>query len=109
MCTKKNQWSRSVNISYGSGSADPYIVYLDNGTRSRMLILGIRLGPDPKVGTPTMIVIENLNGKHLRKRIECWVPAMQRKFYHCAAGFALLNLPKGKSLGRSKPATNSSN
>ena len=27
----------------------------------------------------------------------------------CAADFALLNLPKGKSLGRSKPATNSSN
>ena len=26
---------------------------------------------------------------------------------NCAAGFALLNLPKGKSLGRSKPATNS--
>ncbi len=25
----------------------------------------------------------------------------------CAAGFALLNLPKGKSLGRSKPATSS--
>ncbi len=25
----------------------------------------------------------------------------------CAAGFALLNLPKGKSLGRSKPGTNS--
>ncbi len=29
--------------------------------------------------------------------------------YYCAAGFALLNLPKGKSLGRSKPETNSSN
>ncbi len=29
--------------------------------------------------------------------------------YLCAAGFALLNLPKGKSLGRSKPETNSSN
>ena len=29
--------------------------------------------------------------------------------YYCAADFALLNLPKGKSLGRSKPATNSSN
>jgi hypothetical protein len=28
-------------------------------------------------------------------------------FDPCAAGFALLNLPKGKSLGRSKPATNS--
>jgi hypothetical protein len=27
----------------------------------------------------------------------------------CAAGFALLNLPKGKSLGRSKPETNSFN
>jgi hypothetical protein len=27
--------------------------------------------------------------------------------YCCAAGFALLNLPKGKSLGRSKPETNS--
>jgi len=35
-----------------------------------------------------------------------------RCFHHfvncpCAAGFALLNLPKGKSLGRSKPATSS--
>jgi hypothetical protein len=30
-------------------------------------------------------------------------------FSTCAAGFALLNLPKGKSLGRSKPETNSSN
>ncbi len=28
---------------------------------------------------------------------------------NCAAGFALLNLPKGKSLGRSKPETTSSN
>ncbi len=27
--------------------------------------------------------------------------------YDCAADFSLLNLPKGKSLGRSKPATNS--
>ncbi len=29
------------------------------------------------------------------------------KIYSCAADFSLLNLPKGKSLGRSKPATNS--
>ncbi len=29
------------------------------------------------------------------------------KFTPCAADFSLLNLPKGKSLGRSKPATNS--
>ncbi len=79
VCTKKNQWSRSVNISYGTGSADPYILYLDNGSRSRMLILGIRLDRNPKVGTPTMIVIENLNGKHLRKRIECWVPVFPEK------------------------------
>jgi hypothetical protein len=28
-------------------------------------------------------------------------------FHHCAADFSLLNLPKGKSLGLSKPATNS--
>jgi hypothetical protein len=28
-------------------------------------------------------------------------------FSYCAADFSLLNLPKGKSLGRSKPATNS--
>jgi hypothetical protein len=27
--------------------------------------------------------------------------------HNCAADFSLLNLPKGKSLGRSKPATNS--
>jgi hypothetical protein len=26
---------------------------------------------------------------------------------NCAADYSLLNLPKGKSLGRSKPATNS--
>jgi hypothetical protein len=29
------------------------------------------------------------------------------KDHNCAADFSLLNLPKGKSLGRSKPATNS--
>jgi len=29
------------------------------------------------------------------------------RLYICAAVFALLNLPKGKSLGRSKPATSS--
>jgi hypothetical protein len=32
---------------------------------------------------------------------------IRHKVTLCAAGFALLNLPKGKSLGRSKPATNS--
>jgi hypothetical protein len=30
-----------------------------------------------------------------------------QKITSCAADFSLLNLPKGKSLGRSKPATNS--
>jgi hypothetical protein len=30
-----------------------------------------------------------------------------KKEENCAADFSLLNLPKGKSLGRSKPATNS--
>ena len=34
---------------------------------------------------------------------------LQENMWTCAAGFALLNLPKGKSLGRSKPETNSSN
>ncbi len=32
---------------------------------------------------------------------------MKLLFKNCAADFSLLNLPKGKSLGRSKPATNS--
>jgi hypothetical protein len=31
----------------------------------------------------------------------------QKHLNFCAADFALLNLPKGKSLGRSKPATSS--
>ncbi len=31
----------------------------------------------------------------------------REQLYTCAADFSLLNLPKGKSLGRSKPATNS--
>jgi hypothetical protein len=37
------------------------------------------------------------------------MPSLLIKSYinYCAAGFALLNLPKGKSLGRSKPETNS--
>ncbi len=39
-------------------------------------------------------VIENERVRYLNDR-------------HCAADFSLLNLPKGKSLGRSKPATNS--
>ncbi len=34
-------------------------------------------------------------------------PKGHTNIFTCAAGFALLNLPKGKSLGRSKPATNS--
>ncbi len=32
---------------------------------------------------------------------------LQCNHTYCAADFSLLNLPKGKSLGRSKPATNS--
>ncbi len=38
-----------------------------------------------------------------------WSPSMGqiREQTQCAADFSLLNLPKGKSLGRSKPATNS--
>ncbi len=32
---------------------------------------------------------------------------LQENMWTCAANFSLLNLPKGKSLGRSKPATNS--
>jgi hypothetical protein len=34
-------------------------------------------------------------------------PASIQMYSNCAADFSLLNLPKGKSLGRSKPATNS--
>jgi hypothetical protein len=33
--------------------------------------------------------------------------SLYHMFHGCAADFSLLNLPKGKSLGRSKPATNS--
>ena len=33
--------------------------------------------------------------------------ALSYFIFTCAADFALLNLPKGKSLGRSKPETNS--
>ncbi len=38
--------------------------------------------------------------------VACMFKAKTRYVY-CAADFSLLNLPKGKSLGRSKPATNS--
>ncbi len=35
------------------------------------------------------------------------VNILKSKLGGCAADFSLLNLPKGKSLGRSKPATSS--
>jgi hypothetical protein len=38
--------------------------------------------------------------------MQCLLGSWQMRCY-CAADFSLLNLPKGKSLGRSKPATNS--
>jgi hypothetical protein len=49
---------------------------------------------------------------HRAKRVPFGPRSVQGPFpptgpSNCAAGFALLNLPKGKSLGRSKPATNS--
>ncbi len=48
-------------------------------------------------------------GKKLLENIKSKEVADQHHFllYICAADFSLLNLPKGKSLGRSKPATNS--
>ncbi len=36
-----------------------------------------------------------------------WALPIEFWYSDCAADFSLLNLPKGKSLGRSKPATNS--
>ncbi len=41
-----------------------------------------------------------------RKKVS-WKPILKVLVKGCAADFALLNLPKGKSLGRSKPATSS--
>ncbi len=48
----------------------------------------------------------------LRPRSEFWTEGAEKALKNkgmsfCAADFSLLNLPKGKSLGRSKPATNS--
>jgi hypothetical protein len=40
------------------------------------------------------------------KRLRCF-GTLHFEVTKCAADFSLLNLPKGKSLGRSKPATNS--
>ncbi len=36
-----------------------------------------------------------------------WVTGTVQNIWICAADFSLLNLPKGKSLGCSKPATSS--
>ncbi len=53
------------------------------------------------------ICIETISllAEHMRK----WFHRLlsQRRNGGCAADFSLLNLPKGKSLGRSKPATSS--
>ena len=42
-----------------------------------------------------------------RQTVSADCPSQIKINRHCAADFSLLNLPKGKSLGRSKPATNS--
>ncbi len=46
-------------------------------------------------------VFNKTNGHHLNLTV------LFLYVRQCAADFSLLNLPKGKSLGRSKPATNS--
>ncbi len=69
-------------------------------------------------GSALWNVIEPIGECHLGpKKLEIWYIIRFLSTYVlytvitynniCAAGFALLNLPKGKSLGRSKPATNS--
>jgi hypothetical protein len=59
-------------------------------------------------GTGSRIRIHN-NVWQLRGLTEFLEDILNTGENKCAAGFALLNLPKGKSLGRSKPETNSSN
>jgi hypothetical protein len=61
-------------------------------------------------------IVVNLIAYRGNARYSLFVPALPNnviventRHKYCAAGFALLNLPKGKSLGRSKPETNSSN
>ncbi len=45
--------------------------------------------------------------KGLGYQMDWAIAALSLNKGRCAADFSLLNLPKGKSLGRSKPATNS--
>ncbi len=52
------------------------------------------------------IILAPLNNLIMLHTVERNDHNVKRKDY-CAADFSLLNLPKGKSLGRSKPATNS--
>ena len=71
---------------------------------------------------PRRTVIKHIKLIHIRGKIckgkvglnICWynmwrIIIQNKSKVDCAAGFALLNLTKGKSLGRSKPETNSSN
>ncbi len=59
------------------------------------------------------VPIRPLSPKHMLREMAVSPPVFYEIIVSlhkpCAAGFALLNLPKGKSLGRSKPETNSSN
>ncbi len=54
-----------------------------------------------KVGSMDIAIDRDIKGCFKGSRIE------KNGVLVCAADFSLLNLPKGKSLGRSKPATNS--
>jgi hypothetical protein len=67
-----------------------------------ILCLGLKLRSDSRFGDWKGLDLPHgrpfsINGP--RKKV-CTV-------YTCAVDFSLLNLPKGKSLGRSKPTTNS--
>ena len=59
-----------------------------------------------KLTVPLQLQLDSVSDG-LKEEYRNLLGSLRDDLYSCAAGFALLNLPKGKSLGRSKPETNS--
>jgi hypothetical protein len=69
----------------------------------RVAVLGRRSRQTRRPEDSQRMLLETHNRLNMEVDLKfIWDPV-----YSCAADFSLLNLPKGKSLGRSKPATNS--
>jgi hypothetical protein len=95
-----------VAKSYDGEKAWPSIILYLLSDLSVIILRGCKwAAADVSINTPRHVDRSTLHASYSKVGRENLT--ILRDFCYCAADFSLLNLPKGKSLGRSKPATSS--